>query len=162
MNVDKNKAIIDYILTCPQVRDSAALYFNFINAKNDTTQIVTNSNDVYNNRTYIDGSVARRYTFTLITFRSVSENPVVVSLQDYSNENVVDLDTIQGLIDWIREQNDLHNFPDFGDTCDIQSIETTTDSPNLDGINSEVTPMLAMYSITIQVDYIDTSKKIWG
>ena len=51
---DKNKAIIDYLLTCNDIRNSS-LYFNFINAKDDTKQIIADSNDVGLDTHYIDG-----------------------------------------------------------------------------------------------------------
>ena len=69
--------------------------------------------------------------------------------------------TIQSLIEWISEQNDLRNFPNFGETCEVDEILTTTDTPNFDGIDEQVSPPLAVYSITIRVNYIDKSKIIW-
>ena len=45
MAVDKNKAFVDYLLQCTQIKNSP-LYFNFINVKDNTTQIVTNSSDI--------------------------------------------------------------------------------------------------------------------
>ena len=69
--------------------------------------------------------------------------------------------TIQSLIDWISEQNDVRNFPNFGETCEVDEILTTTDTPKFDGIDEQVSPPLAVYSITIRVRYIDKSKIIW-
>ena len=68
---------------------------------------------------------------------------------------------IQNLIDWIREQEDAHNYPNFGSDCQIDEILTTTDSPSFDGIDEQVSPPLAVYSVTIQIRYIDKSKRIW-
>lgn len=157
---DKNQAIIDYLLQCPDIAGSE-LYFNFINAQDNNKQIVTLANDAYSHRPYIDGSVLKTYTFTLLDFKSITDSSIVF-LPGYQNENVADISDVQALIDWVNEQNDLHNFPNFGSDCEIQSIETTTDNPNLEGINTEVTPILAMYSVSIRIDYIDNSKKIWG
>lgn len=159
MNVDKNQAVIDYLLQCPDIADSE-LYFNFINAQDGNKQIVTLENDVYTHKPFIDGSVQKQYTFTILDFKSITDASIVM-LAGYENENVADLSDAQALIDWINDQNDLHNFPDFGDDCEVQSIETTTDNPNLEGINTEVSPVLAMYSISIKIEYIDNSKKIW-
>lgn len=156
---DKNQAVINFLLQCPQIQNSH-LYFNFINAQDDDKQIITTSNDVAANRPYIDGSIQKRYTFTLIDFKSISDNPLV-SFGNYSNENVEDLSDVQSLIDWVARQEQLKNYPDFGPDCDIQSMITTTDEPTLEGVNTDVTPMLAMYSISIRIDYIDTSKRIW-
>lgn len=160
MTVDKNQAIINYLIQCPQILDSP-LYFNLIEAADDNIQIVTTSEDKTMTRPYIDGSVAKRYTFNLIIFKSISDLEVTkAGYSSYPNENVDDLAQAQALIDWIDEQNDNRNFPDFGETCFIDDIQTTTDTPQFDGINDELSPQLAMYSIAIVVNYIDKSKMI--
>lgn len=157
--VDKNQAMINYLITCPTILNSP-LYFNFINAKNDTNQFLTTSSDMYTNKHYIDGSVGRQYDFTIVTFKSAADI-AVVKMEGFENENVSDMATIQSLIEWISEQNDLRNFPNFGETCEVDEILTTTDTPNFDGIDEQVSPPLAVYSITIRVNYIDKSKIIW-
>lgn len=163
---DKNKAIITYLLNCDQIYGSV-LYFNFIDVKDNNTQIVTNSDDRSISRPYIDGSVKRRYTFTIIKFKSVTDIPIVTnfptgtSIPEYSNENVEDMTDMQSLIDWIAEQRENHVYPYFGEDCQIDDIYTTTDTPRLDGINTDMSPTLAMYSVEIVVDYIDTSRANW-
>jgi hypothetical protein len=157
--VDKHQAVIDYIINCPNIRNSP-LYFNFINAQDDTNQFVTNSNDRYTNTRYIDGSIGKLYTFTIITFKSINDN-AVVKLPDYPNENILDLTDIQALINWIIEQDELQNFPDFGEDCIVESIATTTDEPSFDGIDEQTEPNLAVYSVTIEISYIDISKRLW-
>ena len=160
--MDKNQAIIEYLITCPKILNSP-LYFNLINAKNDNVQIITTSEDVTMRRPYINGEIPKKYTFTLITFKSITDLAVVkdFSTEADTNENVYDLADVQALIDWLHEQEDSHIYPDFGKDCYIDSIQTTTDEPRFDGINDELTPPLAMYSIAIVINYIDTSKTIW-
>lgn len=157
--VDKNQAMINYLITCPTILNSP-LYFNFINAKNDTNQFLTASNDIYTNANYIDGSVGRQYDFTIVTFKSAADI-AVVKMEGFENENISDMATIQSLIDWISEQNENRIFPNFGEECEIDEILTTTDTPKFDGIDEQVSPPLAVYSITIRVKYIDKSKIIW-
>jgi len=159
MAINKNQAVIDYLITCPTILNSP-LYFNFINAKNDTNQLLTVSNDQYTNVSYIDGSVKRIYTFTILTFKSAADI-AVVKASGYPNENLSDMHDIQALIDWIKEQEELHNYPDFGEDCIVESITPTTDEPNFDGIDEQVSPPLAVYSTSIQIEYLDISKKIW-
>lgn len=159
MAVNKNQAVIDYIITCPTILNSP-LYFNFINAKNDTNQFFTESNDQYTNTTYIDGSVKRVYTFTILTFKSAADI-AVVKLSGYENENLSDMHDIQALIDWIQEQNDVHNYPNFGEDCIVESIMATTNEPKFEGIDEQTSPPLAVYSTSIQIEYLDISKKIW-
>lgn len=157
--VDKNQAVIDYLLTCPSISGNP-VFFNAIQAKDLTKEIVTVANDRTIHTPFIDGSVEKRYTFTIIDFRSITYNPLV-TVPGYTNENVEDMLDVQGVIDWIEEQNDNRNFPLFGESCVIDSIHTATDNPNLDGVDTSLTPALAKYSIAVQIDYLDNSKAIY-
>lgn len=157
--IDKNKAVIEYLLQCDQISDSP-LYFNFINAQDEDKQIITLTNDIDMYKPYVDGSVMRQYLFTLLSFKSVSDN-ALVTVAGYSNENVDEMADVQALIDWIKEQEDIHNYPDFGSDCIVEQIETLSDNPKLEGVNTDVAPMLAMYSVTIRIQYLDNSKVIW-
>lgn len=164
--VDRNQAVIDFMLTCPAIHDNP-LFFNAIKAQDENKEIITVSTDRILNSRFIDGSVLRRYSFSIIDFRSVSYNPVPKNTvypgttTDYTHENVEDIDEVQGIIDWIELQKDTGNYPDFGSDCIIDDMTTTSDMPNLNGIDTEVAPALAKYSITILIDYIDNSKKIF-
>lgn len=156
---DKQTAIINYILQCPQIRDTP-LYFNFINAKDNTSQIVTTANDKFLDKPYITGSVAKQYSFKIMIFKSITDD-AIVKLEGFAHENVEELAYIQALIDWISEQNELKNFPNFGEECDVDSVETSAETPKLEAVNMEVSPPLAMYSVTIKIHYVDNSKNIW-
>lgn len=160
IKVDKNKAVIDYLIQCPAIYNSP-LYFNFIKAETDSNQFVTDSNDEYTNIRYVDGSVMKQYTFTIVTYKSTADIPVV-KLDGYPNESMSDLFDVQSLIDWVREQEDIHNYPDFGSDCVVDSIRTTSENPRFDGIDDQVTPNLAIYSVSIEIRYLDNSKKVWG
>lgn len=157
--MDKNEAVISYLLQCPKILNSQ-LYFNLISAKDNHTQIITSANDKSLNRRYIDGSVLRKYSFTIVEFKSSAYNPIVKEL-GYSDENIEDMYDVQGLVDWIEEQDELHNYPDFGEDCVVESIKTTTDNPVLDGIDASAQPPLAQYSLTIEIEYLDKTKTIW-
>lgn len=158
--VNKNQAIIDFLIQCDEIKGSS-LYFNFINAKDTNKQIITQSNDKSLNRTYIDGSVLKRYTFTVIAFMSVAPNPIP-KVEGMMDENVRDLVDVQSVIDWVTQQNDERNFPDFGEECEIEEIQALSENPNLDGIDNNTSPPLAKYSLTIRVEYIDHTKAVWN
>lgn len=157
--VDKNQAVIDYLLVCPAIKDSP-LYFNFTEAKNENKQIITQGNDVYLNKEYINGDILKRYTFTIIDYKSISYD-AIIKMTGYTNENVEEILDCQGIIDWIDEQNDALNFPNFGDKCQIQEIKALTINPNINGTQSSGSLTLAKYSVAIQIEYIDTSKRIY-
>ena len=157
--MDKNQAMIDYLSTCPSVRDNP-LFFNFINAKEDNKQLITIANDKTLNTSFIDGSVMKRYTLTLVDFKSVVYE-AVVKLPGYTNENVEEMFDVQAIMDWVNTQDKLKNFPDFGEDCRIESIKTVTDNPNLNGVDTSVSPPQAKYSFSIQVDYLDLTDVLW-
>ena len=102
----------------------------------------------------------KQFTFTIIDFKSVAYRAIVKDGVRV-DENVEDLLDVQAIIDWIEEQNEARNFPDFGEDCIIDEITTTASNPNLNGIDSNVSPALAKYSISIQVRFLDTSKMLW-
>lgn len=158
--MDKNQAVIDFLLNCPQIKNNP-LFFNFAEAKDNNKQFVTMANDKSLNRNYIDGSVLRRYTFTIIDYRSVIYQ-AVVQIPGYPNENVEEALDVQGIIDWVTEQNENNVYPDFGEDCRIEELRAVTDNPNLNGIDTSVSPALAIYSIAIQIDYLDISKVLWN
>lgn len=156
MTVDKNQAVINFLLTCPAIIANP-LFFNFLQARDNDKQIVTQANDTALNKSFIDGSVMKRYAFTLMDYRSVAYQPLP-KVEGYTSENVEELLDVQGIIDWVQEQSDARNYPDFGSDCIIDDMRTTSNNPNLNGVDTQVTPALAKYSITIQIDYLDKSK----
>ena len=160
MSNDKNQAIIDFLLQCPQIQ-SNPLFFNFLNAKDNNKQMLTVANDVSTNTPFVDGSVQKRYTFTIVDFKSLVYQ-AIPKAEGLVNENVDDLSQVQAILDWVNEQADLRNFPNFGETCFIDDMKTLSNYPILNGVDTSVTPALAKYSMSIQIDYIDTSKVDWN
>ena len=160
-NIDKNQAVIDYLLTCTDINNSP-LYFNLINADDNSIQILTTAEDKTLSTPHIDGSVDKKYTFNLIIHKSISDMEIVkpVGSSEFPNENVDELQDVQKLIDWIQSQNEADNYPNFGSDCYIDKIDTTTDVPYFEGVDAQINPPLAVYSISIVIEYLDTSKVI--
>ena len=157
--MDKNKAVIDFLVNCPQISQNP-IFFNFINATDNDKQLVTVTNDKAINKNYVDGSVLKRYTLTIIDFKSIAYR-AIPKVTDLTDENVEEFMDVQAIVDWITEQAELHNYPDFGEDCVIEDMRTTAENPNLNGVDTSVTPALAKYSVSIQIDYLDLSKTIW-
>ena len=157
--VDKNKATLNFIANYPGINTSP-LFVNFMKANNDDVQFITDSNDSAMNRTFVDGSVAKQYLFSIIVSRTISDEAIAKDIME--NENVTDIAEIQAFMDWINEQGENQNFPDFGSNCVIEEMHTTSENPDINGINIEVSPALALYSMEIRIDYIDYSKVIWS
>lgn len=157
--MDKNKAILDFIATYQDIEKSP-IFINFINAKNDDVQYMTASNETYLNRKFVDGSVMKRFTFSLVITKTITSMAIAKDLM--TNENIDDLADIQAFMDWINEQGENQNYPDFGGDCVIEEMHTTSENPSIDGINTEVAPALALYGVEIRIDYIDYSKIVWS
>jgi len=160
--MDKNQAVLDFIGTYEGISTSP-IFVNFMNAKDKDVQFLTSSNDKTLNRAYIDGSVMKQYTFSIVITRSITDIALVQELETgESNENITDLAEIQAFMDWINTQGDNENYPNFGSSCVIEEMHTTAENPSMDGINTEVTPAIAMYGVDIVINYIDYSKVIWS
>ena len=157
--MDKNKAVVDYLLTCPYINGNP-LFYNFGKAESDNKQIVTLATDTSVNTEFIDGSIRKRYTFTIIDYKQVAYR-AVVNRTGVSDENLDNAFEAQQIVDWVEEQSDLRNYPDFGDKCVIDDMRVVTNQPNMNGVDKAVTPALAKYSISIRIDYMDYSKAIW-
>lgn len=159
-NIDKNQAVIDFLLTCPVIQANP-LFFNFLNAKDDNKQLVSFANEKSMNVKFVDGSERKRFTFSIIDYKSVAYD-AIAKMSGYIDENVQEIMEVQSIIDWITEQNEIRNYPDFGNDMIIEEMKTLTENPNLNGVDTSVTPALAKYSMSIQIDYIDTSKVLWN
>lgn len=156
--MDKNNSFIAFLQSCPVIR-SNPLFFNFGNVENDAHQVNVSFDDTALQKPYVDGSVLKRYTVYIDSFKSITTNPVI---SGYSAENVEDLYEVQQLLDWIIEQADNNNYPDFGSNCIIDGMTSLTAKPNLLGVDDSLNPPMAIYRITIQIDYIDNSKRLWS
>ena len=159
MTVDKNTATLNFLMEYPDMQTNP-LFVNFMNATDNDVQFMTDSNEVALNRKFIDGSVMKQYTFSILITRSITD--LALAKDGVLSENIDDLADIQAFMDWINEQGDNHNYPDFGENCVIEEMHTTAENPSIDGVNTEVSPALALYSMEIRIDYIDYSKVIWS
>lgn len=159
-DIDKNQSMIDYLLTCPYVKQNS-IYFNFGIAEDNNKQLTTQATDVATNKPYVDGSVMKRFSFKIMDFKSVGYN-AIIKLTGYPDENVVEMNEVKQLITWLNEQEELGNYPDFGPKCLIDRMSLTKNEPNLEGVDTSVNPALAVYSVTINIDYLDTSKVLWS
>lgn len=159
MSVDKNKAILNFITTYPGI-ETSPIFVNFINAQDEDVQVITDSNDVSLNKKFVDGSVMKQYTFSIVVTKSITDMAIAKDIM--LNENIDDMADIQAFMDWVNEQGDNYNYPDFGEKCIIEEMHTTSENPSIDGITDEVSPALALYSMEIRIDYIDYTKVIWS
>lgn len=169
--MDKNNAVIEFLKTCPAIQ-SNPLFFNFAENEEGTNHFITETDK--KKKTYIDGSVLKQYTFTIASYVPVAYSAIVGD-SNFNDQNMENMAIVQEILDWIEEQADKANkakydlnesekdyYPDFGSECIIEDMRTLTGDPDLDGIDKSVNPPIARYSIGVQIDYIDNTKKIWS
>lgn len=159
MSVDKNKAVLEFIANYDGI-ETSPIFVNFMRANDDDIQFITDSNEKALDKKFIDGSVMKRYTFSLIITKSITDMAIAKDIM--VNENIDDIADLQKFMDWVNDQGEMFNFPDFGEDCSIEEMHTVAENPDLTGVNTEVTPALALYSIEIRIDYIDYSRTVWS
>lgn len=156
--INKYQSMIDFLQECPAIKDNP-LFFNFGKAEENANQINIEATDVSLHKTFIDGSELKRYTFNIDSCKSATYNPVLDGL---SAENVEELGEVQDIIDWINAEGKAQNFPDFGDKCFVEEMKCLTEEPMLVGVDKDKNPPIAVYRVSIQVDYVDTTDVIWN
>jgi hypothetical protein len=156
--MDKNQLMVEFLQTCPTIKENP-LFFNFGKVEDNAHQVTIQSDDIALQKPYIDGSVRKRYTCSIDSFKSVACIPVIAGNTD---ENIEDFAEVQSLLDWINEQGENFNFPDFGDAIEVDEMKTLSAKPILLGVESSLNPPIAIYRVTIQIDYIDNTKRLWN
>ena len=163
--MDKNEAIITYLLECPIIHDNP-LFFNFASEESGNNHVITEKDT--KKQTFIDGSELKQYTFTVACYQSVAFNSIIPAnhendkIQKYGDENLQNMAIVQEIMDWIEEQIDNRHYPDFGTDCVIDSMEVLSNDPDLDGVDTSVNPPLARYSIGVQIEYLDNTKRLFS
>ena len=156
---DKNVAMIKFLMACPTIQDNP-LFFNFADEEDGNNHFITEKDTI--KKRYIDGSLLKQYTFSIASYYAVSHNAVLNEDDTIIDENIENMAKIQDILDWINEQADIRNFPDFGPQFVVDDMITLTTDPDIDGIDTSVNPPIARYSVGVKVSYLDNSKKLWS
>jgi len=156
--MDKNEAVISFLMECPTIQENP-LFFNFADIEDGNNHFVTQTDTV--KKHYVDGSALKAYTFTIACYKSVS-HIALVGTSTFGDENIENMALVQEIMDWIEKQADERHYPDFGENYIIESLRNLTDDPKLDGVDISVNPPLARYSIGVQIEYLDNTKKLWN
>lgn len=133
----------------PKIIELAAeqLHFNFSPESPDDISIITRYSDNVV-RSFINGDKQKEYGFAIIIVKQYST--------DTDDLNLEAMNFAQGFMDWLEEQNENKNFPDFGKRCEVEKIENLQNMPNLAGINAEES--MAKYMIQGRILYREYAK----
>ena len=132
--------MVDYITQCAEVKD---LFFNFSTSKNGDTVIAPIASD-YTVQEYIDKSALKWYDFSIIQFWPLSTEP-----NDSTNADI--MFDVEEVMQWISDQEDAENYPNFGDKCEVQEISVLQDIPTVAGQDQSG----AKYMFSCRVEYLE-------
>lgn len=135
---------MEFIKGFPYVGKS--LYFNFIDKTNNegnTALIPIQYGQVV--KKYIDGEKVLKMQFEI---RQVKP----LSVQRNTTENTEQLKLVQDFLDWINEQGEKENYPDFGEKCNILNLAVPDGVliPQLAGATEDGN---ALYAFPFEITY---------
>lgn len=134
---NKHEAVWAWLHTCPHITN---LFFNAGRADGGYTQLIP-AESVKDE--YIDGTSVRSYECTLVRFMEISFEP-------NDETNIGDLIDFDRLGEWVEEQNEIQNFPQFPAKESVQEINV---SPNQAGYMVMLEAGIAKYQLQFQIEY---------
>jgi hypothetical protein len=136
--VNKHKVMRDWV---SQFLEDNYLYFESADAYPNVRVLVPNYGD-YINRTDILGNKYKSYSFVFIGYETLDPGT--------SDVNMDNLAVFDSFNDWLEEQKELRNFPNFGDNCSEYDIIILQNMANISAISSD---NLAKYMLGVRIDY---------
>lgn len=138
----KNQAMINFIKKYPPLYET--LYFNSTQNYPQTTSLNTVYSD-YAVQEYTCGNSDREFIFAIKQMKNYDSSGT-------SDVNLQAINEVQDFMDWIDEQNELKNYPEFPENCYVYKIENLQNMPNLAGTDDQG---LAEYMFQCKVCYTE-------
>lgn len=148
--MSKYKIISDYFRTCPQLSQMMDIY----GREGDEQKLIrpagTSQMVQYQERRDVYGG----YIAEIVPFPSVYEDYNIegyyIPDSEGGTENILDLDDMQAICDWIIEQNNLNNLPQIPGKK-IVSIEPYPFNPQIRYVDND----FIAYFITVRIRYVN-------
>lgn len=141
--MNKHQAMFDFIMQY----NAFPLTFNFTGESTGDTSLNTVYSDTEIKR-YFGGS-QKEYIFAIKQMKEYSTGVMIPPV------NAEVLESVQGFMDWIDQQDRLKNYPDFGANCKIQKIENLQNMPNVAGTDEAT----AQYMFQCRVLYYEKKER---
>ena len=142
--MSKHDAVKAYFVSKVKELAGSMLNFNFSPESPNSISLLTNYSDKVRKK-YITGDALKEYGFSIII------------VKEYSSEsddlNLEAMNFAQTFMEWLGEQNEKKEYPDFGENCTIEKMENLQNMPNLSGVNYEAG--LARYMIQVRIIYTE-------
>lgn len=143
----KHDAMVEYM--SPKVEELVGRFLNFNVSLGEEGNIsfLTNYSDKLRKK-YIRVGAEKEYGFTVVITRTFSE--------ETDDLNLDAMNFSQGFMDWIDEQDQKKEYPDFGKKCQVKKIENLQNMPNLASVDWE--NMIAQYMLQCRVIYFEKER----
>lgn len=138
MSINKHKVMQDWV---QEFLTNNYLYFESADAYPGVRTIIPNYGD-YINKTDICGFKYKSYSFAFIAYETIDPGT--------SDVNTTNIYLVDQFNDWLAEQKELKNFPNFGDKCSEYDIIILQNMANLAYISDDG---LAKYMLGARIDY---------
>lgn len=138
MKKSKHKALQDWV---EQFLTDNYLYFESADAYPNVRVMTPHYGD-YVNRKDILGFKYKSYTFMFIGYESIDTGT--------SDVNIQNMEVMDAFNEWLEEQIENKNYPDFGETCSEYEIVPLQNMANLAMISDDG---LAKYMLGVRIDY---------
>lgn len=142
--MSKHEAMKLYLSAHIEEIAGRVLNFNFSASEEGSIAFLTEYSDK-NIKVYKSG-YKREYGFAILISKPYSSSTDDINLEA--------MDMAQAFSDWIDNQHKIKNYPDFGEKCTIQKIESLQNMPNLSGIDESGT--IAQYMLQCKVTYYES------
>ena len=141
MPTNKHAAMQDWLAECPLLDEE--LLFDFLNERNGSASISPVSGEAWVKR-YVRNSGVKRYQFAVQVMLAASD-----STDSTNTDNMYLLDMWR---EWIEDQENAGNYPDFGERCSSYELSNLSNMPQL---AQRYESGFAKYTFYAQIQYYD-------
>lgn len=142
IGTSKHQIMKEYLEEIAMEAASGTVTFNFSDESPDSMAILTNYSDRVIRR-FITGECEKEYGFAIVITKQYSSETDDINLEA--------MDFAQAVVERLHEKDRLKDYPDFGEDCEVLSIEPLQNMPNLAAVNAK--EQLARYQVQGRVRY---------
>ena len=143
MDRTKHDVMYEYFKVMMEDLDANIPGFNFAHDSENSVGFVTEFSDKVRKK-YVRGA-EKEYVFSVILTQYYSDSTDSINLES--------MNFAQHILDYIEEQDQKRNYPDFGFNCQVKKIESTQNTPGLLSVDWE--NKMAQYSVPCRVIYFE-------
>lgn len=139
----KHQIMWDWVMPFVETQSEPYLYFESMDEYPGARAIIPNYGD-YTRKKDILGNQYKSYSFVFVGYEKIDPGTSTV--------NIRNMEIFDAFTEWVEEQKNLENFPDFGDKCSDYDIMILQNMANLAEISND---NLAKYMLGVRIDYTE-------